>query len=59
MLRVQRLERPTKRSGVKIEPGGATLMRGLRVINQNNFSVWVDKFTPPAQLLAKKRKAKK
>ena len=59
MLRIQRLSRPTKRSGVRIEPGEATLMRGIRVINQNKFSVWVDKFIPPAQIKSKKRKTDK
>lgn len=59
MLRIQRLNRPTKRSGTCIEPGEATLMRGVRIINQNKFSVWVDKFTPAAVIISKKRKAEK
>jgi hypothetical protein len=59
MLRIQKLDRPTKRSGHRLEPGEATMMRGVRVINENKFSIWVDKFTPPAQLLSKKRKAAK
>jgi hypothetical protein len=57
VLRIQKLDRPTKRSGVKIEPGAATMMRGVRIVNQNKFSIWVDKFTPQAQSIAKKRKA--
>lgn len=45
MLRVQKLQRPTKRSGHCLEPGKATYVRGLRIVNQNSFAVYVDKFT--------------
>ncbi len=53
MLKIQRLKRPTKKSGYKLAPNGTTEVRGLTVVNRNKFPVWVDKFT------LKKRKAKK
>lgn len=56
MLRVQKLQRPTRRSGYRLEPGKATYVRGLRIVNQNSFAVYVDKFT---KAKAKKRKKKK
>jgi hypothetical protein len=46
MLRIQKLKRPSKLSGDKIEAGGRTKQKGVLIINQNSFSVWVDKFTP-------------
>lgn len=45
MLRIQRLKRPTKQSGFKLEPGKRTEMGGLLVTNRNKFAVYVDKFT--------------
>lgn len=44
MLRVQRLNRPNKRSGYLLEPGKNTKVRGLYIVNQNKFAVHVDKF---------------
>ncbi len=54
MLRIQKLSRPTKRSGFRLEPGKATKVRGFNIVNQNGFAVYVDKFTPAYR--PKKRK---
>lgn len=54
VLKVQKLIKPSKKSGFELKPGAKTEMKGLLVVNQNDFSVWVDKFTSP-----KKRKKKK
>jgi len=45
-----------KTSGFPLEAGKKTTVRGLTIINQNSFTVHVDKFTRKP---AKVRKAKK
>lgn len=55
MINIRRLKRPTKRSGYELKPKQETCVRGVIIINQNSFSVWVDKFTPKKP----KRKVKK
>ena len=45
MIRIQKLQRPTKRSGHKLAPGNSTKVKGVMIVNQNAFPVWVDKFT--------------
>lgn len=52
MINIKRLKRPTKRSGYKLESGGRTFIRGVYIINQNKFAVFIDRYTPK-----KKRKA--
>lgn len=45
MLRVQKLSRPNKHSGYKLEANKTTEVRGLTIVNRNKFAVYVDKFT--------------
>ena len=45
MLRVQKLARPNKHSGYRLEPGETTEVRGLTLVNRNKFDVFVDKYT--------------
>lgn len=45
MLKIQRLKRPTKKSGYALAPGETTEVRGLTIVNRNAFVVHVDKFT--------------
>jgi hypothetical protein len=45
MIRIQKLKRPNKRSGLKLMPRKLTIMRGIHVMNMNDFPVYVDKFT--------------
>ena len=44
MIRIQRLNRPTKRSGHELKPLATTKMKGMTITNTNSFSVYVDKF---------------
>jgi hypothetical protein len=45
MVKIQRLVRPSKLSGFELEAGETTEIRGLTIVNRNNYSVYVDKFT--------------
>lgn len=45
MVRIQRLRRPNKRSGYLLAPGKNTKVRGLYIVNQNKFPIFVDKYT--------------
>lgn len=45
MLRIQKLKRPTKRSGYALAPGKTTKVRGLIITNNMSVTVYVDKFT--------------
>lgn len=45
MIRVQKLKRPTKRSGYLLKQGETTKVRGLTITNVSAGPVWVDKFT--------------
>lgn len=54
MLKIQRLKRPTKRSGHALAPSAKTKVKGLVIVNTNTHTVYVDKFTPYA--LRKKSK---
>lgn len=44
MIRIQRLNRATRRSGHELKPLATTKMKGMTITNTNNFSVYVDKF---------------
>lgn len=41
-----------RKSGYVLKPGDDTSVRGVYIINRNNFPVYVDKYTP------KKKKAR-
>ena len=45
MIKVQKLRKPSKRSGYALTPGKTTVVRGLSITNTNSFTVHVDKFT--------------
>jgi len=45
MLRIQKLNRPTKRSGYKLDAGKTTKVRGLTIVNTNSFPVFIDKYS--------------
>lgn len=45
MLRIQKLSRPTKRSGFALQPGKRTSMKGVLIVNQTSHVIYVDKFT--------------
>ncbi len=45
MIKIQRLKRPTKKSGHPLLPGATTKVRGMTLVNTNKFTVWVDRFT--------------
>ena len=44
MIRIQKLKRPTRRSGNELKPLATTKVKGVTITNTNSFSVWVDKF---------------
>ena len=54
MIKVHKPKRPTKKSGFELKQGAKTTVRGVTIINQNSFSVYVDKFTPRVRKPAKK-----
>lgn len=45
MIRIQKLVRPTKRSGYELLAGETTEVRGVVITNKNKFPVRIDKFT--------------
>jgi hypothetical protein len=45
MLKIQRLKKPSKKSGFELAPGETSEIRGLTIVNRNKFSVYVDKWT--------------
>ena len=45
MVKIQRLARPNKRSGYALGPGKTTSVRGVVIVNKNDFTIHVDKFT--------------
>lgn len=45
MIRIQRLKKPTKRSGNELKPLASTKVKGVTITNTNSFSVWVDRYT--------------
>lgn len=45
MLRIQKLARPNKHSGFKLEAGKTTVIRGFTIVNRNSYAVYVDKYT--------------
>ncbi len=56
MVRIQKLQRPNKRSGNLLAPGETTNIRGLTIVNRTaGKGVYVDKFTRGE----KRKKAKK
>lgn len=46
MIFIKKLKRPNKRSGYRLDPKKTTVVRGLTIVNRNDFTVWVDKYTP-------------
>jgi len=46
MIAIKKLRRPTRRSGYVLPSGETTEVRGLVIINNNKFAVYIDKFTP-------------
>ena len=44
MVKIHKLKQPNKRSGYKLEPGQTTTVKGLVVVNNNSYPVFVDKF---------------
>jgi hypothetical protein len=62
MLRVQKLERPNKKSGLLLGPGQRTTINGLVVTNKNKYGVYVEKFSKKKKMTSpapKKARAKK
>jgi len=45
MVRLQKLTRPNKRSGFKLEPKKTTTVKGLVITNNNSYPIYVDKFS--------------
>ena len=45
MIKIQKLKRATKRSGYALPPGESSEVRGLVIVNNNSFTVYVDKWT--------------
>lgn len=58
MVRVQKLNRPNKRSGYPLEPGKTTDVKGLVITNKTKAVVYVDKFTPGEKRRSRKVKKK-
>lgn len=44
MLKIQKLVKPSKHSGYRLEPGETTKVRGFTIVNTNRFAVYVDKW---------------
>jgi len=60
MVRIQKLNRPNKRSGFRLEPGKTTKIRGMTITNVSaGKNIWVDKFQSPAPTKKKKKTKKK
>lgn len=55
MLRIQKLVRPTKHSGYALPPGESTEVKGLTIVNRNNFPVYIDKQGKRRKVKTKKR----
>lgn len=53
VVRIAVLEKPGKRSGKELVPGGSTVVAGLLIVNQNDTSRWVDRQTPKRKVKAK------
>lgn len=45
MIKIQKLTKPSKRSGHELKPGSSTKVRGVMIVNQNSFPIYIDKFT--------------
>lgn len=59
MVRIQKLKQPNKHSGYELAPGKTTTVRGFVIVNKNNFSVFVDKFTRKPWKPKKKKSSEK
>lgn len=59
MINIRRLKRPTKKSGIRLPPGYDTTIKGVLISNKNDFSIWIDKFTPYHQRAKRKKNGKK
>lgn len=46
MINIKKLKRPNKRSGYALPPKGQTTVRGMDIVNMNDFTVYIDKYTP-------------
>lgn len=55
MIRIQKLKRPTKRSGYVLRQGETTKVRGLTITNVSAGKVYVDKWTATHQKKASKK----
>ena len=55
MLKIQRLKKPSKKSGFELKPGETSSIRGLTVVNRNTFSVYVDKWSRKPNKKSKKK----
>ena len=53
MVRIQRLARPNKHSGYKLEKGAKTKVRGVVIVNTNEFPIFIDKYTRKKSHVAK------
>lgn len=58
MLKVQSLVKPSKKSGLRLEPNQSTKMRGVMITNMTSKAVYVDKWTRPSALAKNKKKRK-
>lgn len=56
MIKIQKLQRPTKASGFELKAGKATYVRGVRIVNQNTFSIYIDKWTRPKEKRVRRKK---
>jgi hypothetical protein len=45
MINIKKLSRPMRKSGYKLPPGETTEVKGLVIVNNNKFAVYVDKWT--------------
>ena len=45
MIKIQKLAKPSKKTGYELMPKMATTVRGLTIVNNNTFPVYIDKWT--------------
>lgn len=59
MIRIQQLKEPKKTSGKQLLPGKMLALEGMKITNQNKFSVYIDSYErKKAKPKAKKKAAK-
>jgi len=44
MLRIQKLKQPKVSSGKRIGPGERLKIKGVTIINSNNYDLWADTY---------------